>query len=95
MVMPTLPRHRSFLEKVRRASLPEANEPSFLLRNNENGSEKTTRLRESEHVQELNLEYGKKRICSECGKNEVYRDIKTMDLCELCLWKLVQNEKER
>ena len=33
-----------------------------------------------------------KRICSRCGKKEVYLDIETLDLCENCVYILSQSD---
>ncbi len=33
-----------------------------------------------------------KRRCVKCGRNEIYRDIKTMDWCEPCIWEFVKND---
>lgn len=36
-----------------------------------------------------------KRICTQCGVNQVYIDIEAMDWCEECLWKHVQEDGEK
>ncbi len=33
-----------------------------------------------------------KRICTKCGVNEIYVDIRTMDWCEPCIWEFVKDD---
>ena len=48
--------------------------------------------RGSTEQEELRFAQMEKRICTKCGKNEVYRDIKNMDWCEDCIWEFVKDE---
>jgi hypothetical protein len=42
---------------------------------------------------ELPLEHGEKRLCANCGENEVYLDVRTLDWCEPCIAQLVEGKK--
>jgi formylmethanofuran dehydrogenase subunit E len=42
------------------------------------------------HNPEFELKSGK-RLCSRCGEREVYQDTKTMDWCEPCIAKFVED----
>ncbi len=45
--------------------------------------------REEQEEMKLTLE---KRICVQCGVNEIYQNIKTMNWCEPCIWEFVKDD---
>lgn len=47
-------------------------------------------LPETVFVQQEMVLVHKKKLCSKCGKNEVYLNIETLDWCEPCIWRFVQ-----
>ena len=47
------------------------------------GGKMSRRIREDETT--LMFPEVQKRICSRCGRNEVYQDLKNMDWCEECI----------
>ena len=43
---------------------------------------------------ELRLEHGEKRLCANCGENEVYLDVRTLDWCEPCIAQQVERDEK-
>jgi hypothetical protein len=99
------PPRKGWLKKLLGTSIPIKRYREFLAlsKRNRNGGDVTCTalirrgsngagIVQSSPAPELSLGNAK-RLCERCGLNEVYLDIKTMTLCEPCLYQIVQEDQ--